>query len=1072
MSPRRLRPLFWLVAPIAFALLLGGCSAESKKAKRLAKAEEYFRAGDYVRAEIEYKNVLQTGGLDPIILGRLGLIYLEQVRLGRAGSHLIKAGELQPANLEIKLALAQWNLAAGKPAEARELALAILDRDPKNLFAPTVLADSTVQPRDVAAARIRLQSLPSNATVLSALGQLDLRESKVKEAEAHFEQALKEDPKLPQAHASLGLVYFSRKEADRAEKELAAASGFAPARHPIRLLNIQFNIQAGKVDVAKRLLDEMIKATPDYLPGYLYRASLAMTEKNFDEALSNWEKVLELEPIHPEALMGTAQARIAKGESDKALTVLERAATVYAQAPTVHLQIGKIHLANGDLAKASASLNEAVRLDATIPEAVIALAQVNIRLRNLGPAVTSLKGFLQKNPANSEAHMLLAEAYRAQGNWDDAIAIYQAFIASNPKSPELPFFMATAYLQQNKLAEARKALALSLEISPDFAPANEAIIELDLAEKKFAAAETRASATVAKNPKSASAHLLLGRVYLAQSNAAKAEPAFLKALELQPALSGARELLTKLYLGNQQVEKAVSSLKAAIEREPNDLGAQMQLGQLQERTKDFTGARVTYEKILAINPKFAGALNNLAYLYALQLGDLEKAQEMAQRAREILPTSGETGDTLGWVLLQRRQFSRALGLLEDSAEKLPKNAEVQYHLGMGFYLTGQEDRARTQLELALKLDKDFPGNDEARSALSVLAIDPATAGASAKAALEAAIAKKSDDPGATVRLAAILEREGNADKALALVEAALKSNPSNSSAALLAIRIYRAKKDTTKALELAKATRQLAPSDGRISHVLGRLTFENGDRASAVGILQDANRRLSGDPEVLFDLGEAAYSIGQLSVTESSYREALQVSPNFPRAKQARATLDLMALAQDPAKAAAAASAIDAALKSDPNDVPALMARAAIDESKGDGKAARLLYEKALSRYSDFTPAKRGLSIQLAATKEDDKRALELGNKARETFSTDADLARALGVLNYRAGNFGRAASLLQESARTRTTDAELQFYLGMAQRQMKDTSAGNRSLQRALDQGLSGELAAEARKAMTPAAK
>jgi len=38
-------------------------------------------------------------------------------------------------------------------------------------------------------------------------------------------------------------------------------------------------------------------------------------------------------------------------------------------------------------------------------------------------------------------------------------------------------------------------------------------------------------------------------------------------------------------------------------------------------------------------------------------------------------------------------------------------------------------------------------------------------------------------------------------------------------------------------------------------------------------------------------------------------------------------------------------------------------------------------------------------------------------------------------------------------------------YYLGMAQRQQKDLTAGNRSLQRALDLGLSGNQATDARR-------
>ena len=136
-------------------------------------------------------------------------------------------------------------------------------------------------------------------------------------------------------------------------------------------------------------------------------------------------------------------------------------------------------------------------------------------------------------------------------------------------------------------------------------------------------------------------------------------------------------------------------------------------------------------------------------------------------------------------------------------------------------------------------------------------------------------------------------------------------------------------------------------------------------------------------------------------------------------------------------------------------------------EQSGDLKAAKDAYERALARYSEFTPAKRNLAILYSSHPEDDKKALELATKARETYPNDDAVAKALGIISSRNGNYTRAASLLEESARTRITDAEVQFYLGMAQHQLKKQPASTRSLQKALELGLSDKLAADARRVL-----
>ena len=44
------------------------------------------------------------------------------------------------------------------------------------------------------------------------------------------------------------------------------------------------------------------------------------------------------------------------------------------------------------------------------------------------------------------------------------------------------------------------------------------------------------------------------------------------------------------------------------------------------------------------------ALNNLAVLYSDDLGQLDKAYDLAKKAREVAPNDPHIADTLGWIL--------------------------------------------------------------------------------------------------------------------------------------------------------------------------------------------------------------------------------------------------------------------------------------------------------------------------------------------------------------------------------------------------------------------------------------
>jgi tetratricopeptide (TPR) repeat protein len=146
----------------------------------------------------------------------------------------------------------------------------------------------------------------------------------------------------------------------------------------------------------------------------------------------------------------------------------------------------------------------------------------------------------------------------------------------------------------------------------------------------------------------------------------------------------------------------------------------MRLGILHEKKADYPKARQVYEQILGQKPRFGPAANNLAYLYSERGGDQNKALELAQIAKEVAPDDPHVADTLGWILYKRGVYQLALSHLRESARKLPENPEIQYHLGMAAYRTGDMKTAREALGRAAAASADFGGKAEAQKTLASL----------------------------------------------------------------------------------------------------------------------------------------------------------------------------------------------------------------------------------------------------------------------------------------------------------------------------------------------------------------
>lgn len=1057
----------YLLLILAAVTLIGsgaGCSAQARKNRHLKRAANYFAAGKLDQAEIEYINALELAPSDADAISGLGLIYFDQGRVGKVFTYLNKAQELRPDNLAIRVALARVYLTAGRLKETRDEATFVLQKDPANAEAPVLLAEGSVAPAELAASRTALQQLPADVTarapVLTALAIIDARSKDAKAAAEKLDRAEAADPKYSIAHLWRAALYRSENDAAHSEQEFAAAARLSPPRSPARTQYAQFEIQTGHPDVARKTLEEVIAQAPDCLPPYLMLAEMDASDKKLDDALALVTKVLNRDPTQPDAITLQARLHTAKGEPDKAIADLERGVGLYDESAAMHYQLALAYMSTGDLNKATSALTQALRINQDFPLATLVLADIQVRQGNSAAAVTTLKQLIQRHPEMPQPRLALAGIFNRQRDYENALAIYRQLDAAFPHNPQTSLLIGLTLVRQRKPADARQAFEHALELRPDYLPALEQIVDLDLTAKNFASAHKRIAVETEKNPNAVGPLLLLAKVYVAERDNKNAETTLQRVIALQPDQVLPYVMLARLYIGMHEEDKAVANLQTASRNNPKDVEPLMLIAVLYDQQKNYPAARTAYEKLLELNPRFGAALNNLAYLYSEQFHELDKAFQAAQRARELSPNEPHTADTLGWILYQRGQYTWALSLLAESADKLPDIADVQYHLGMTQYMLGNERPARAALEQALKLSTDFPGAANARQRLDVLALDPATAGADVVTRLEKQV-EAQPDPIAYTRLGEIYERGRDNTKAMAAYQAALKLSATNSRAILGTCRLYRAQNQLDKALELAKSARKTAPTDPELTRMLGELAFDTGDYSWSASLLQEAVRAMPDDAETQFAFAQAAYATGQVDAAQGGFQQALTTGLTGASQAKAQSYLRMLGAVKSPGDADVAAA--KSLLAADGTFVPALMVVAARQEHDGEVAGAQKTYDQVVARYADFTPAKKRLVLLYAQSAQPPAGAVALAAKVRASLPDDPEVARASGIIAYKAGDFAQAATLLKNTEGQK--DADVLYYLGMSQFRMNRKAESRQALQAFITMDSRSERAAEARK-------
>ncbi len=1063
-------------ALVASAVLLvgAGCTKAGKKNKALEQARTYAAAGEYDKAELEFKNVLQLEPGNADALAGLGVMFFEQGRVSTVFPLLSRAKDAQPNNLPVRTKLGMYLLAAGKVPEAIAEAEFVLGKDPKQADAAILLASAATRPEDIVKARTFLGGLASadTAPIKTALALLELKDNKLPAATQLIEAALAQNPKYADGHALASAVNFANKKVPEGEASLKSAADLAPARsiHPLQYA--RFKAQTGDVATARTVLEGVVKKTPDYLPALIALSQLYAGQNELPKAEETIAKAAARDAMHPEVIVLSARFKMGKGDVAKAVEDLERARNTLPKLPEINYQIGLGYANLGDFDRAIESLQRCLAVYPQHADAVLLLANLHLRKNEAGTTVTLLQNLLQKQPGQIRGWAMLADAHRARNELPAALKVYEQVDKMIPGRPETAHMTGVVQLQLRQPAEARASFNEAIKRDPEFSLALDQLVGLDVFDKKFDDAKARVAARIAKKPDDPELHILLARVHAANKDPKSAELSLKEAIRLRPDSSAPYLLLASLYLGGNQRGEALPQLEQAIAKNPKDLQAMMTAAMLYDSGNDRKKAREYYEKILALNPKFFPALNNLAYIYSLNPAELERAFELAQKARELRPEDPNAADTLGWILFQRRQYAWAATLLQESVEKMPGSGEVQYHYGMSQYMLGNETAAESALQKAVEAKEPFLGQDEAKARLALLRTDADKTPAGERAALAEKLAARGEDPVALARLGRIHELQKDLGKASAAYEAALKITPKNVPLTLRLAQILRARDEAAKAMELLKAARKFAPDDPEVAALLGQLAYASGDHPWSFTLAQEVLIRKPAAADALLDHARAAAAVGRLAEAEASWTAFLKAESASPRSVAARRSLELAKFVRGEPASAALADAV-ARARTDEPDAPLTLVAVALTAAKNkDDSGARKGLEAALEKFPAMAAARKHLALLLARDPANADKAYELAVKARETLAEDADLRRGIAILLYHKADYNRALSALREVGQRAPKDAEIAYYEALTLAKQKNAAGAAKAAERALGLGLAPEQAKEARELAKPPAK
>jgi predicted Zn-dependent protease len=300
----------------------------------------------------------------------------------------------------------------------------------------------------------------------------------------------------------------------------------------------------------------MTRQAPDYLPGWFWLANLDYKDKKYDEALALLENIFSRDAEYIDGRNLESDVLLAKGDTKKALEVLERLDQTYPNVPLIKYKLARAYLANNNANQAKLALDQAVSVDPNYDDAVLLLGQLNLNTGHPEAMIEPLSRLLRKRPDLTNAAMLLAGAYGLLDRFDDAAAALKNQAQLTPNDPQPQIALGVTLRRAKRNDEARQAFEKAAQLEPNNLFLIDQLVELDLLEKRFDAARQRIRRQFEKTPDSAAAHFFEGKILAAEEKWEAAQAELQKTLQVDPNFSAAYDFLIRTYVASNKLPQA------------------------------------------------------------------------------------------------------------------------------------------------------------------------------------------------------------------------------------------------------------------------------------------------------------------------------------------------------------------------------------------------------------------------------------------------------------------------------------------------------------------------------------
>ncbi|MCH9674918.1 MAG: tetratricopeptide repeat protein [Gammaproteobacteria bacterium] len=893
-----MRRIFYAIfaAVLGVSVLMGCSGGEERKAAHKQRADELYAAGDFEKARLEYKNVLQIDPDDAngrFLLART-LEKLTQWR-GAFGNYE-RAIELDPNHIDARLGLARILLAAGEFERVQTQLDEVFQRAPDNVDALLVraglklrLGDQVGAREDVAAGLSKEPSRPElialNAVLLGGSGDLDA-------AELTLREGLVANPESERLQELLARVYVQRKDLGAAAASLATILKSSPENVRVRAVLAELYLRDEKPDLAKETLQEGVRELPKSLPAKFAFVRFLGTHEGLDAGLAQLEKYTQAEPKNAKLTLSLGHALLSNGRLEQGEAVLAPLISDPSEPPEAlgaRILLARVKEST-DPDEALRLVNETLTKNPSDQNGLYMRAAMAMKNNDPGTAIVDLRTLLRDHPGLTRATLLLARAHVLNDEWEQALDHLKRAIELQPDELDVHELLLRLLASRGRGGEDDPQLAAA-----------------------SAAALTALDARLDDKPDDLRARLFRGRVHVTQKNTAQGIADLSDVVEREPANVEAIRLLARAHGRAGRPAEAETVLARGIAKVPENGALHADLAQLAFERKDIEGALTRIDAGLAAAPQAIALLRQRANMLQ-RAGRWDELEATGRRIVQAQPTRPDGYYFAGIALQGKERFEESAVQFELAMERSPNAIEPLTALARSYHRQGRSAEALTKLDAVLAINpQNFAALNlkgelllsqkrfkEAEAAFTQvmelrpqwaqpyrnLSLSKAGSGdkVAAVAALEQAMSVQPNDIRSAYQLAELHRLDGNRELAISHYRSIVERAPgqraaANNLAMLLVAMTPPSKADLDAAYELVKDFGPESPL--AFQDTLGWIRLLKGETEAAKEVFMRIVKRAPKVPVFRYHLARAHLLSGDTAAAKAELERALATREPF-----------------------------------------------------------------------------------------------------------------------------------------------------------------------------------------------